>query len=268
MSDAPNLKDMLSLQGKVAMVTGGCQNFGLEIATGLAEMGATVIVTSRHIDKATAAAKALGEEHGVETLGLALDITNEASVIAAFDSAMDKLGGVDILVNNAGGHGSNPTGDLKNETLACFEQYLKANVIGTFLMMREFARRNTGGGAIVNIASVSSLLGRDRSIYKGTGLTPNPVPYTAAKAGMLGLTYDCAALLAEDGIRVNAISPGGFERGQPESFVANYSSHTMLKRMGRDGWDLKGAVAFLVSDAAAYITAHNLVLDGGFTRYS
>jgi len=98
-------------------------------------------------------------------------------------------------------------------------------------------------------------------------MTPNPVPYTAAKAGVIGLTYDCAAVLAEDGIRVNAISPDGFERGQPASFVNAYSKKTMLGRMGRDGWDLKGAVAFLVSGAAAYISAHNLVLDGGFSRY-
>lgn len=263
----PHLKDMLSLQGKVALVSGGCQNFGLEIATGLAEMGADLIVTSRNLEKAVAAAAGLAEAHGTRTLGLALDITDEGSVISAFDAAVNLFERIDVLVNNAGGHGANPSGDVRNETLACFEQYLRRNVTGTFLMIREFARRSRGSGSIINIASISSLIGRDRSVYLNTPMTPNPVPYTAAKAGVIGLTYDCAAVLAPDGIRVNAISPGGFERGQPESFVAAYSRHTMLGRMGRDGWDLKGAVAFLASDASAYITAHNLLLDGGFSRF-
>jgi NAD(P)-dependent dehydrogenase (short-subunit alcohol dehydrogenase family) len=267
MSTPPNLNDLLSLRGKTAMVTGGCQNFGLEIATGLAELGADLVVTSRHAEKAEDAAADLSKKHPSDVLGIGLDITDESSVAAAFDAALARFVHIDILVNNAGGHGSNPTGDLKNETLACFSQYLTANVTGTFLMSREFARRNTDGGAIVNIASISSLIGRDRSVYAGTDMTPNPIAYTAAKAGMIGLTYDCAALLAPDKIRVNAISPGGFERGHEQCFVDAYSDHTMLGRMGRDGWDLKGAVAFLASDAAAYITAHNLVLDGGFTRY-
>jgi NAD(P)-dependent dehydrogenase (short-subunit alcohol dehydrogenase family) len=270
MPDTPSLPALLSLQGKVALVTGGCQNFGTEISTGLAEMGAHLVVTSRQADKAAAAAASLAQRHGIRALGVALDLNSEASVVAAFDAAIAAFGHVDILVNNAGGHGSKPSGDVLHETLECFEQYVRANLTGTFLTIREFARRRVaqgGGGAIVNIASVSSLIGRDRSVYAGTPMTPNPIPYTAAKAGVIGLTYDCAASLAPHGIRVNAISPGGFERGQPAPFVAAYSSHTMLGRMGRDGWDLKGAVAYLASDAAAYVTAHNLVLDGGFTRY-
>jgi NAD(P)-dependent dehydrogenase (short-subunit alcohol dehydrogenase family) len=268
-SDVPTLPQMFSLAGKVAMVTGGCQNFGHEIATGLAEMGATVVVTSRDADKAQHAAAALAAKHQVRTLGVAMDLLSEASIQDAFGAAVGAFGRLDVLVNNAGGHGQGPTGDVVHESLECFERYLKINLTGTFLCIREFARRRQGegGGSIINIASVSSLIGRDRTVYGGTAMTPNPVPYTAAKAGVIGLTYDCAAVLAKDGIRVNAISPGGFERGQPASFVAAYSLHTMAGRMGRDGYDLKGAVAYLASDAAAYVTAHNLVVDGGFTRY-
>ena len=113
---------------------------------------------------------------------------------------------------------------------------------------------------------MAGLVGRDRTIY-GDDMTPNPIAYSAAKAGMIGLTTDSAAYLGPYGIRVNAISPGGFERTQPEHFIRDYSNLTMLKRMGRGGFDLKGAVAFLASDAAAYITGHNLVIDGGFTKY-
>ena len=139
---------------------------------------------------------------------------------------------------------------------------------GTFLMLREYARlmMPQRSGSVINIASMAGLVGRDRTIY-GDDMTPNPIAYSAAKAGMIGLTTDSAAYLGPYGIRVNAISPGGFERTQPEHFIRDYSNLTMLKRMGRGGFDLKGAVAFLASDAAAYITGHNLVIDGGFTKY-
>ena len=135
-------------------------------------------------------------------------------------------------------------------------------------MLREYAKlmMPLGSGSVINIASMAGMVGRDRTIY-GDDMTPNPVAYSAAKAGMIGLTYDCAAYLGPYGIRVNAISPGGFERTQPRHFIDDYSDLTMLKRMGRANYDLQGAVVFLGSDASAYITGHNLVIDGGFTRY-
>jgi NAD(P)-dependent dehydrogenase (short-subunit alcohol dehydrogenase family) len=135
-------------------------------------------------------------------------------------------------------------------------------------MMREYSKLMMPNkqGNIINIASISSLVGRDRSIYP-TSMTPNPVAYTAAKAGLIGLTYDVAAYLGDYNIRVNCISPGGFERSQPQEFIKAYSDKTMLKRMGREGEDLKGAVVFLASEAASYITGHNLIVDGGFTKF-
>ena len=264
----PSLKTLQNLTGKTALVTGGCQNFGLEIATGLAESGANLVITSRQLDKARQAAADLEKAHGIRVLPVAMDLTDEASVAAAFKAAAQAFGTLDILVNNAGGHYPGVTGKLETEPVDGFTNYLAANVTGTFLTMREFARLMMPKrmGSIINIASVTSLLGRDRRVYDGTSMK-NPFAYTASKAGVIGLTYDAAAYLGPYGIRVNAISPGGFERGQPASFVAAYAERTMLGRMGRDGYDLKGAVAFLASDAAAYITGHNLVVDGGFTRF-
>jgi NAD(P)-dependent dehydrogenase (short-subunit alcohol dehydrogenase family) len=92
--------------------------------------------------------------------------------------------------------------------------------------------------------------------------------YTAAKGGIIAYTRDLAAENGRHGIRVNCISPGGFERGQPAEFIRRYNSHVMLGRMGRDGVDLKGAVAYLASDASAYVTGQNLAVDGGFTAWS
>ena len=263
-----NLPEMLSFRDSVVLVTGGCQNFGQEIATGFAELGAAVVVTSRDAQKAEQAAAELAGSHGTRVMGLALDITDEQSVINAFDMIMAEFGVLDVLVNNAGGHSPLATGKLDTEPLAAWNAFIDINMTGTFLMTREYARRMMPQrtGCIINIASIAGMVGRDRRVYP-EGMKPQPVQYAAAKAGMIGFTYDSAAYLAEYGIRVNAVSPGGFERGQPDEFIAGYSDRTMLKRMGRDGYDLKGCVTFLASDAAAYITGHNLVVDGGFTRF-
>lgn len=268
MTTPASVKQMFDLRGKVAMVTGGCQNFGLEIATGLGEAGASLVVTSRQRDKAGTAAERYREVLGVEVLPLAMDLLDEASIIAAFAAVKAQYGRLDILVNNAGGHSPQATGKLDTETLEGWNAYVQANLTGTFLCIREAAKlmMPQGGGSIINIASVTSLLGRDRSVYAGTSMK-NPVAYTASKAGVAGLTYDSAAYLGPHGIRVNSISPGGFERGQPSSFVQAYAQRTMLGRMGRDGHDLKGAVVFLASPAASYVTGHNLYVDGGFSRF-
>ena len=256
-----DLKKMFSLEGKLALVSGGAQNFGAEIARGLREMGAEVIITSRHAEKVQAAAQTGGYIPEV------LDLTDEQSVIALFGRIRKRFGRLDILVNNAGGHTPEATGFLETEPLSAWKTFLDANLTGTFLMLREYARlmMKQKSGSVINIASISSLMGRDRTVYPA-GMTPNPFAYTAAKAGVIGLTYDAAAYLGPYGIRVNAISPGGFERNQPEEFIKAYSARTMLGRMGEGGLDLKGAVAFLASDAARYVTGHNLYVDGGFSR--
>lgn len=262
-----NVLESFSLKGKVALVTGGSQNFGLEITKGLLEAGAKVIISSRSAEKATKKAAELSKKYNIKLTGLGMDLNNEASVIELFDIIRKKFGVLDILVNNAGGHSPEACGYLEKETLAGWNAFIQPNLTGTFLMMREYAKlmMPVKKGNIINIASISSLVGRDRTIYPN-GMTPNPVAYTAAKAGLIGLSYDVAAYLGDYNIRVNCISPGGFERNQPKSFVDAYSNKTMLKRMGHDG-NLKDVVVFLASEASAYITGHNLVVDGGFTTF-
>ncbi len=123
-------------------------------------------------------------------------------------------------------------------------------------------------GKIISIASIAALVGRDRRIYERNGLNGQPIDYAAAKAGVLGMTRDLAAVLSPWGICVNAISPGGFERDDmPRGFVRDYSDRTPLGRMGRDGVDIKGAALFLASSASDYVTGHNLVVDGGFSLW-
>ena len=259
---------MMSLNGKIAMVTGGSQNFGEEIATGLAEAGAKVIITSRDSAKVRQIAVKMNKAYPGMIIPKIMDLLDEQSIIKLFAEINKEFGRLDVLVNNAGGHSNEACGFLERETLAGWNAFIDTNLTGTFLMIREYSKLMIPhkSGSIINISSVSSLVGRDRSVYT-QGMTPNPVAYTAAKAGVTGLTYDAAAYLGAFGIRVNAISPGGFERTQPKEFIGEYSRRTMLGRMGKEGQDLKGAVVFLASDAAGYITGHNLYVDGGFTRF-
>lgn len=268
----PHIEELFSLEGRIAMVTGGAQNLGLDMAEALGEAGAELVITSREADKARQVADAISEDVGVPVLGLAMDVTDEASVRAAFEEVADGLGGVDVLVNNAGGARLTGGGvTVEERLLEDFRYVLEVNIIGTFLCCREAVpmMRDRGGGSIINIASISGMVGRDRWVYEGSEeMVPNMSDYSAAKAGIIGYTRDLAAENGRHGIRVNAISPGGFERGQPGEFIRRYSSHVMLGRMGRDGVDLKGAVVFLASDAAAYVTGQNLAVDGGFTAWS
>lgn len=262
------LKNLLSLDGKIALVSGGCRNFGAEMAVGLAEAGAVVIVTARELSRAETGAAELSRQTGKTFIPMQLELTDENSVISLFDKIRERFGRLDILVNNAGGHSKKACGILEKESLEGWKEFIEPNMTGTFLMIREFAKlmMPQKSGSIINIASMAGMVGRDRRIY-ADDMTPNPIAYSAAKAGVIGMTYDCAAYLGEHGIRVNAVSPGGFQRTQPEHFIRDYSALTMLKRMGRAGHDLKGVIVFLASEASAYITGHNLVVDGGFTRY-
>ena len=263
-----DVNELFSLAGKIAMVTGGSQNFGLEISTGLLDAGAELIITSRDAAKARKRAGELSKKHSRPVHGMEMNLLDEKSIVSLFAEVKKKFGRLDVLVNNAGGHSPLATGFLEKEALEAWKAFVEINMTGTFLMMREYAKlmMPQKKGAVINIASIAALVGRDRRVYP-EGMTPQPVPYAAAKAGMIGLTLDSAAYLGRFGIRVNAISPGGFERNQPKEFISAYSDRTMLGRMGRDGCDLKGAVVFLASDAAAYVTGHNLVVDGGFTKF-
>ena len=172
----------------------------------------------------------------------------------------------DVLVNNAGGGLDLHPTHFFDRAPAHIAQLIDTNLTGMLYCCQAFGRSMAarGSGSIINIASIAGLCGRDRRMYDQTGLPEQPVEYAAAKAGVIGATRDLAGLLSPLGVRVNAISPGGFERGQPQAFIDAYSRATPMGRMGRDGVDLKGAALFLASDASAYVTGQNLTVDGGF----
>jgi NAD(P)-dependent dehydrogenase (short-subunit alcohol dehydrogenase family) len=173
-----------------------------------------------------------------------------------------------VLVNNAGGTPAGSPGPLFDRAPEDIENLIAVNLTGMLFCCKAFGKRmgDQGSGKIINISSVAALVGRDRRMYRRNDMAGQPVDYAAAKAGILGMTRDLAALLAPAGVCVNAIAPGGFgPRELPSGFVNDYSDRTPLGRMGCDGVDLKGAALFLASSASDYITGHTLVVDGGFS---
>lgn len=255
-----SMLDRFSLNGKVALVTGGDGRFGRQIVRALAEANARVITASRN---KTSSAGIVSELRacGLAVSPLTFDQSNEASISQLRDEILDQFGQVDVLVNNAV---SRPMRDW-NSPAEDFSSSMETNATGLFLMVRTFGdhMRSRGRGSIVNIGSIQGLVGPDLTLYEGLGWTVPP-DYFFHKGGLLQLTRYAASVLGPSGVRVNALSPGGFYDGQDPRFVERYSARTFLGRMAGED-DLGGAVVFLASDASAYITGANIAVDGGYT---
>ncbi len=265
----PTIAQLFDLTGRKFLVVGGARTLGYDMALALAEAGATGVITSRTEQSARDAAAKIKEVTGKAVVGIGVDGTSEASVQEGVAKAIAALGRLDIVVNNVGGGGGGANAgstNLQERLLSTWDAVQKTNVTAPFLVCKHVAEQliKQRSGCIINVASIAGLVGRDRRMYP-QGMSAQPVDYAAAKAAVIGLTRDVAGYLGPYGVRVNAISPGGFQRGQPQAFIDAYSDACMLGRMGRDGVDLKGAAVFLASDASAYITGHNLVVDGGFS---
>jgi NAD(P)-dependent dehydrogenase (short-subunit alcohol dehydrogenase family) len=252
-------KDLFNLEGKVAIVTGGGRGLGEQIARGLAESGANVVVCSRKIEACEEAAHKLAE-YGAQTLALACDITNQDDVNRVVEETKKKFGHIDILINNSGISWGAP---VEEYPIDRFNQVLQVNVTGLFMMTQavgqEMKKRNYG--RIINIASVAGLFGQDPRVL-------NAVGYSASKGAVISLTKDLAVKWAPHGITVNALAPGFFP-SRMASAVIDRAKDVILQGvpMGRVGGedDLKGAALFFASDASKYVTGQVLAVDGGVT---
>ena len=248
------------LDSKVALVTGGAGLFGRQIVRGLAEAGATVFSASRNPKRTEEEAKPL-RSAGLNVETLELDQSSEQSINQTLTEILRRVGQINVLVNNA------VLRTMKgwNSSSDDFARSMQVNATGLFSMTRAFGDQmaSQGGGSIINVGSIQGSVGPDFSLYEGLPMDAPP-DYFFHKGGLLQLTRYAAARLGPRGVRVNAISPGGFLAGQDNTFVARYSSRTFLKRMANDS-DLAGVVVFLASDASAYITGANIPVDGGYT---
>ena len=255
-------KELLSLDNKVCLVTGGAGKYGVCIVEGLAEAGATVITASRNLDAGESFAASM-RERGLDVHARAVDQADHDAVIRLKTSIVADFDGLDVFVNNAVARPV--SGGWDGFTLDALSESMRVNAVGMIDITREMADliARRGGGTIVNIASMMGMFGPDLSNYDGTDMgTPAP-DYFFHRAGMINFTRYLAHVLADKKIRANCISPGGLRSpGQPDRFVENYSKKVMVGRLA-DHDDIKGVVVFLASEASRYITGENLLMDGG-----
>jgi gluconate 5-dehydrogenase len=252
-----HVSELFKLEGKVAIVTGGATGIGRQMAGALAEMGADVVVCARDVARCEQAAAEL-ESTGVRALGLACDVRSEADIASVVGRTHAEFGRIDIVVNNAG----TVWVDWPEETpTEGWQKVVDVNLTGPFFLSRAVGPIMIGqkSGRIINIASVAGLKGAPAEIL-------NALSYHATKGGLIALTRDLACKWARHGITVNAIAPGWFPTEMTGSLLSAHQEtlldHVPLRRLGGEN-DLKGAVVYLASDAAAYVTGHTLVVDGG-----
>ncbi|MCA9732398.1 MAG: SDR family oxidoreductase [Deferribacteres bacterium] len=260
--------EKFQLKNKVALVTGASRDLGFDACCALAEAQATVAITSRSKQKAKDAAEKLTDTYGIDAIGLELDHTNWNDVQRVKQDMLDWKGRIDILINNAGGGALLGETNLFKREPKAITSLIESNLIGPLFMCKAIGEImiKQKSGKIINIASIAGLVGRNRDMYHRNDKNEQAIDYAAAKGGVIAMTRDLAALLAPYGVCVNAVSPGGFDKGElPASFVADYSAATMLGRMGKLDSDLKGIILFLASSASDYVTAQNIIVDGGFT---
>jgi len=262
-----------ALGGKVCVVTGALGLIGSALVRGLLDAGGRVVVTD--LDHGACVDRAHGL--GAAAFGQGADITRRETLVPLLAAVLDKFGAIDALINSAaiddkfGGSAAHDS-MFEHYDLERWRRILDANLTGTFLCCQVLgggmhaARR---GGSIINLASTYGIVAPDQSLYRtATGEQPffKSPAYPTSKAAVIGFTRYLAAYWGAAGIRVNTLSPGGVENGQADHFVANYRARTPLGRMARPE-DYAGAAVFLASDASAYMTGANLVVDGGFTAW-
>jgi len=260
---ARSVHELFDLKGRVALVTGGAgPGFGAQISEALAEAGAHVVITSRDLGKAEERAQELRNK-GFRVLGAALEVTLEESVQQAVQFVVEKLGRIDILFNSAA---ANHLASVEQTELEPWNRVLATNITGAMLVSRAVAphMRKIGAGVIVNVSSIYGVVSPDPRIYGRSGLD-SPLVYGVSKAAVLQMTRYLATHWAPQ-IRVNCLTPGGLANRQDPTFVKNYVERTPLGRMAGPE-DLKGAALFLSADASAWVTGHNLVVDGGWTAW-
>jgi NAD(P)-dependent dehydrogenase (short-subunit alcohol dehydrogenase family) len=254
-----HVKELLSLKGKVVLVTGGAGLYGQCIFEALAEADGTVITASRSLENGENVAAALRAK-GLDAYAMQVDQGDHTSILGLKNAIQKKFGRLDVFVNNSVARFMKRYDD----PLDRWADDMRINATGMFDIVREMADllAGSGGGSIVNIGSMFGVYGPDFSNYADTNMDAPP-SYFFHKGGMVALTKYLARKLGPRGIRTNCISPGGLFSEQPDAFVERYCSKVPLGRMACDD-DIKGLVVFLASQASAYMNGENILMDGGY----
>jgi gluconate 5-dehydrogenase len=253
-----NVRKLLDLGGRAALVTGGSRGLGLQIAEALGEMGARVAITARKKEELDAAVKKLTESK-IDSAAFVCDIGKREAIPGLVDAVLAKFGSVDILVNNAGATWGAPAED---HPLEAWDKLVNVNMTGAFLLSQAIAKKSmipARWGRIINVASVAGLMGQDPRFAPTAA-------YTATKHGVVGLTRQLAVEWGVYGITVNAICPGFFPSKMTKATLATVGEKvrdlTPTRRLGNDE-DLKGLAVLLASEASRHITGQAIAVDGG-----
>lgn len=253
-----NVKELFDLTGKTAIVTGGSRGIGREMAEGLAEAGANLMLCARKAEQLDATVSEFTAK-GFSAAGKVCDVSMPEEVQAVIDATAERFGSVDILINNAGTSWGAMPEDMPLER---WQQVIDVNLTGCFLFAQAAGRvmLKQGRGAIINIASIAG----QTSSANG----PFYAGYVASKSGLIGLTRELAASWGRKGIRVNAIAPGFFHSKMADAVIDIYErsiqENNVIPRVGEEG-ELKGIAVFLSSDASSYVTGQTIAVDGGMT---
>ena len=253
---------MFELDGRIALVTGGAGLIGEAICAALLEQGARVVVAEASEDLGERAVDRLGPDASFEEC----DITDERSVSRLIDTVTGEHGRLDVLVNSAYPRNDAYGRPYEDVTYTDWCENVMDHLGGYYLTSRAAGAvmaDQSAGGSVVNMGSIYGVAAPDFAVYEGLDMT-SPVEYAAIKGGVINLTRYIASYLGPEGVRANVVSPGGVFDDQPGAFVERYEARTPLGRMANPE-DVAGAVAYLASDAAGYVTGHNLVVDGGWT---
>jgi NAD(P)-dependent dehydrogenase (short-subunit alcohol dehydrogenase family) len=262
-----NVMKLFNLSGKVAIVTGGTGYLGTAISEGLAEAGSSVVIASKDKDKCSKLAIELSKKHGVQALGMFVDVRSSDAVRNCMSEVKRALGSIDILVNNAS---FGKQASIETATEQEWTEGIDGTLHSVFRCIQAVVPHMAAKkhGTIINIASMYGIVSPDPRIYGDSGYD-NPPSYGAGKAAILQLSRFAACNLAGKGIRVNSISPGPFPNPEVQKnrrFISNLEGKVPLGRIGQP-YEIKGAAVFLASDASSYITGHNIVVDGGWTAW-
>lgn len=254
------------MKNKVGFVTGGAGHIGSTTCYKMAELGCKIIVVDKNKDNSHELLKKLKEINGIDHLYLNLDLLDPRSFKEAAMFVESEVGKLDYLVNCAAFYDDTPGWGVsfEEETYEAWQKVLSVNTMAPFFLaqsLNPYLQKNEGG-AIVNVSSIYGIVAPDFSLYDGTTMS-NPAVYGVSKGGLQQATKWLSSVLAPK-VRVNAVTPGGVERGQNPIFQERYKKRTPLKRMATEE-DVANAITYLLSDKASFVTGHNFVVDGGWT---
>ncbi|HEX7296671.1 MAG TPA: SDR family oxidoreductase [Pyrinomonadaceae bacterium] len=262
------LKELMDLSGRVALITGGSGYIGSTAGQSLAELGARIAVLDIDQQKCDAVAAELTATHKVDCAGFGVDLSTIDEVTTVPARVKERFGRLDIIIHSAA-YTDNVPGwavPFEEQSVGPWDRAMRINTTAAFLLVQAAKDLlvQSQSGSVLFVSSIYGVVGPDMRLYEGTGMN-NAAGYAATKGGLLQLMRYLATVLAPH-VRVNAISPGGIWRNQPELFHERYKARTPLGRMATEQ-DLKGAIAYLASDLSNYVTGHNLIIDGGWTAW-